>query len=172
MQVQAIDNVAAMAAEAPRAKPRGWQWPWAMAAVLGISVAAHAYLIAKAVGDPGLAVEKDYYRKAVAWDAEMDQQRANLALAWQLDARFENGGRAVAGTLADKDGRPVDGAQIQIAARNNANPGDAAKCQTEAKNGAFRCDLPVAGGSLYALQVRAERGSQTFTAELRRTAPR
>ena len=48
---------------------RQLKWPLFVVALLLISVLAHVFLIAKALHDPGLAVEKDYYRRAIQWDA-------------------------------------------------------------------------------------------------------
>ena len=50
-------------------------WPWAIGAVLLITVAANLALFHVAGSDPSFVIEPDYYAKAVAWDSTMAQTR-------------------------------------------------------------------------------------------------
>jgi hypothetical protein len=84
-------------------------WPIAVVSVLAVTVAANVVLLVQA-GDPDAAgIEPDYYRRAVAWDSTLAQERRNISLGWQLAA--ELGVATPAGTplivrLTGPDGVP------------------------------------------------------------------
>ena len=65
---------------------KGALWPIAIAGVLGGTVAANAFILVEA-NRGNVAIEPDYYRKAVAWDSTLAQAGRNAQLAWRITAR-------------------------------------------------------------------------------------
>ncbi len=156
---------------------RGWQWPLLVVGLLVIPVAAHAFLIAKALHDPGLAVERDYYKRAVAWDAEMDQQRTNGALAWQVAAepdRLTAQGVVLTVAARDQFGKPLANADLLVRARHNARPAESAQgaAITDAQGRAPVALRGLQSDGLHAFAVEVRAGGQRFTTTLRRDVHR
>jgi nitrogen fixation protein FixH len=149
-------------------------WPVAVVAVLAVTVAANIVLLVQA-GDPGAAgIEPDYYRRAVAWDSTMAQERRNLSLGWRLAA--ELGVATPAGTplvvrLAGPDGAPLDGATIEVEAIHNleaARPALATLHPTP--DGAYAAWLPLARRGRWELRFTVVRAGERFTARVHREA--
>lgn len=105
--------------EAPRR--RAWLFPGIVFGLLGTQFGICGLAIYLANADPSFAIEPDYYRKAVAWDQENARRHASVALGWQLDFAFADeadalGRRQLTCSLRDRDGRPIRGATIEVAA--------------------------------------------------------
>jgi nitrogen fixation protein FixH len=156
----------------PNAQSRGRAWPFAIAGILLAGIASNAAFVVLASSDPAAAVEPDYYRKAVAWDEEMAQEKRNIALGWSAHAALYPGAQGTVGrlelTLADSLGQPLTGATIQALVMHNAR---AAAVQTVAlrDDGAghytarVRADRP----GLWEIRLSVERDTQRFTARER-----
>jgi nitrogen fixation protein FixH len=71
----------------PARRPTGRFWPWLAAGLLAATVAKYAIVLAVIAGDPSIAIEEDYYERAVAWDDERAARSASAALGWS--ARIE-----------------------------------------------------------------------------------
>ncbi|MBM4342729.1 MAG: FixH family protein [Deltaproteobacteria bacterium] len=158
---------------AGRRRQRGWHWPLWVVGLLAIPVAAHAYLIAKALHDPGLAVERDYYTRAVAWDAEMDQQRKNAALAWQVSGEpgpLHADGASLRVHVRGADGQPVANAVVQVRARHNARPSEAADATgtTDAQGAVTVALRGLRSTGLHGFAIAVTAGDNRYTALLRR----
>lgn len=90
--------------------PSGWQWPALVVALLLLPIGFGGWLWYAAIGDPALAVERDYYRKALDWDRQQGNQRR---LGWQVNAdRLPSAGGPWSVELTEADGRPLVGAQV------------------------------------------------------------
>jgi hypothetical protein len=153
--------------------PAGRRWPWGIAAVLAITVAGNAAVYWAANDSNAAAVEPDYYRKAVEWDSTLAQGERNRRLGWVVEAGLAAGpasaARALSLGLRDAAGRPVAGAAVDIVAIHNtwaAEPVHAAAV-TDAQ-GNLRMDLPLHHDGLWELRFVITRGSDRFTATLRR----
>jgi nitrogen fixation protein FixH len=150
-------------------------WPLAIAAVLGLTVAANTWIFWEARDRNAAAVEPDYYRKAVAWDSSMADERRSAALGWRAEA--ELGAVAAAGTaltvrLAGPDGAPLDGATVEVTAIHNLD----ALHHVDARlaplgGGAYAARLPLRHVGLWELRLRAVRGADRYRVTLRRDAP-
>jgi nitrogen fixation protein FixH len=101
----------------PGRKPRqpGWYIPWLF--VLGFLVvfAANGTLIHFAYSSwTGLTTEHAY-DEGVAYNRTLAAQRAQERLGWQVKLDFagtQAGGGRIALALADREGRPLDGAEV------------------------------------------------------------
>ena len=93
-------------------------FPYLLAVILATSVGGNIYMVMRAANDPGFAVEPDYYNKAVEWDRLQAEKAASEALGWSvvLDAREDE----LRIRLADRLGRPIDGATVEVVAFPNA----------------------------------------------------
>ncbi|HEY9227934.1 MAG TPA: FixH family protein, partial [Gemmatimonadaceae bacterium] len=106
----------------------GAAWPYGIAAVLTLTVAANVALYYVAGRDPSFAIEPNYYAKALAWDSTLAQARRNQAFGWRVTpalAAFsrESGGARLSITVTDSAGTPIAGAVVRVYALYNARAG-------------------------------------------------
>lgn len=142
-------------------------WPWVPAALLTCMLAGLGTMAAIAMRDPGFALERDYYQKAVAYDGVIAQRAVNARLGWNVDADV---GRASSpeGTLlvirlTDAAG-PVRGAHVSVEALRNAAAAVVLEAElAERSPGKYACRLPMRHGGLWEVRVTAKRGSDRFT---------
>ena len=164
----------ATASPAARTASRGWIWPVAIVALLVGSAGANIGFMLIASRDASFAVEPDYYKKAVAWDRAMQQERANVALGWTAAAALERTGRSqarLAVRLLDRTGAPVDGASVEVETFASARARDRLSARLAAAgDGRYAAALPAGHTGLWEIRLRAARGgdvfTQTVTAEL------
>jgi nitrogen fixation protein FixH len=154
---------------------KGWYWPWLIIALLVATAAGQGVMLYAATHDATFSLEPDYYRKAVAWDTVMQQERANRALGWHASAvvgTSDATGRDVAISLAGGDGRPVHGARVRVTAIHNLD-GDhhIARTLVGGADGRYTGHLPLVHDGLWELRVSAMRGRDQFTTSLRVDAP-
>lgn len=153
----------------------GKWWPLALAAVLGVTVAANVFLLYAANDRNAAAVEPDYYRKAVAWDSTAAQAARSAGLGWRIDAAIlpldARGAGVVQVRIADPDGAPVAGARVTCTAIHNLDAGRRPQAATVLDaDGAGTLTLPLRRAGLWELRFMATRGAERFTASLRRDA--
>lgn len=145
-------------------------WPIAIVGLLVASAAGNALLVVTAVGDPSFAVERDYYRKALAWDRTADQQDRNAELGWSARARLSAAGgdhAEIDVRLEDDHGRPLAGARVAVEAFHNARASEVhAATLTPREAGRYVGDVPRARRGLWEVRLTAERGLNRFTAIL------
>lgn len=163
---------------APRRRGRGLGWPIGIAAVLGTTVAVNFWVLRIASADPSMVVEPDYYRKALHWDDEMAQARANVALGWRLAPTLAPVGpehRAeLAVALTDRAGAPLSGATVRVEAFPIVRSADVVRATlaAAAPAGAYAGTLAVATTGQWELRFTVVRGGDRFTAADRVTAAR
>ncbi|HET9133301.1 MAG TPA: FixH family protein [Gemmatimonadales bacterium] len=146
-------------------------WPTIVVLLLGGNLALGVVLIRVANADPHFAVEPDYYRRAVQWDSTLAQAARNAALGWQWTPSLG----AVRGdsvpmmlAIAGPDGAPVDGAQVTIEARAVAHANETIVDTLSAQGGGwYGASLPIRRTGLWELRVRAVRGDEVATTDLR-----
>ena len=156
---------------------KGWQWPFAVAALLGGCVLANVVLIVRAVDDPSFSVEPDYYEKGVAWDAHQAQAARNKELGWSVaidvgPATRDTRRAPVVVQLNGRDGRPVEGASLSVEAFHNARASQVVRgALTEDALHAYAGALPVLRPGLWEFRLEARRGAELFTAVVDQDAP-
>lgn len=143
------------------------RWPAVIVGALAIHATAWLTVAWVANSDPSYAVEEDYYRKAVEWDAGRAELAASDALGWQLTYHVEPGpGPAEAtvhATLSDRDGAPLDGAALALETFHNARAGDILRADlTPAGDGAYSARLPMQRPGVWELRFTADRGEAHF----------
>ena len=144
-------------------------WPALIIGALALHVVASLVTVWIATSNPSYAVEEDYYRKALAWDATRAQERRNAELGWQLDAEVtsaaETGGDPVlAARLTTADGRPLDGAAITLEGFHNARADDIVRAHLAGTGaGAYSSPVPMRRTGLWELRFAVERAGERFT---------
>jgi nitrogen fixation protein FixH len=141
-------------------------WAYVPAGLLLAMLAGLLTLARIAKDDPGFSVEGDYYRKASTWDAEMAQRARNDQLGWQVELAANEHELEV--TLRDRTGVAIQGARVQVDAFHNARAQQPRTLKLSATGDRYRAELGPARPGLWEFRLSAERGSERFTAVLRR----
>ena len=146
---------------------RAWLWPVGLALALTLSAGGNIVFMILANRDPSFAVEPDYYQKGLDWDRTMAQEAANRVLGWT--ARLEDsapapGGRRLVLRVLDREGRPVEGAEVTLEALHGARAAEIVRGRlTGSGQGRYGADLPLVRAGVWELRVRAARGAAVFT---------
>lgn len=101
-------------------------WPLMVVGLLVGNVGICVFTIISATGDPGMAVEPDYYQKAMDWDERAAERRAAEKLGWIVHVgpgAGENPGMVI--RVFDASGEPITGASVHAAVFHRARSGDA-----------------------------------------------
>ena len=155
---------------------KGWYWPWIVAALLVATAAGQGILFYAATHDASMAIEPDYYRKAVAWDAQRARDSVSAALGWTATGELrapDSTGAEVAVRLADADGAPLGGARVRVTAIHNLEGARRVEgALPERATGTYAAKLPLRRAGLWELRIDAHRGRDHFTATVRTDAPR
>jgi nitrogen fixation protein FixH len=145
-------------------------WPLAIIGLLVLSAAGNVLLVVTAVGDPSFAVERDYYRKALAWDRTAGQRDRSDALGWSARAQLSAASADQAQLdvwLEDDHGRPLAGARVAVEAFHNARARDVHVATLSPREaGRYVALVPSARRGLWEVRLTAERGGDTFTTVL------
>ncbi len=150
----------------------GTRWAMAIGGLLTIPVVANFGLMALAKSDASFAVEGDYYRRAVAWDATRAAEARGLALGWSVSLATTADGRLRA-TVTDRDGLPLDDASVSVEAFHNARAGEKhqATLRTDHANAGdhtYVGALPMTRSGVWVLRVTVDRAGERFETTVRR----
>ncbi|HSQ59304.1 MAG TPA: FixH family protein [Acidobacteriota bacterium] len=146
-------------------------WPLAVVGALAVTVAANVALLVVASDSRHIAVEPDYYAKAVAWDSTMAVRDGSRALGWRLDAELAPapGGASLRVAIADPGGAPVAGAAVRVEAIHNLDSERRVRAPLrESGPGRYEAALPLGHRGLWELRFDATRGSERYVVSLRR----
>jgi hypothetical protein len=125
-----------------------------------------------ATRDPGFALERDYYQKAVHYDREIEQRAANAKLAWTLVTELSPSDRAGAYALVVRPRHaagPLVGAIVQVEALRNASASNPIEATlVERSPGEYAATLPLRAGGLWEFRLAVEHRGARFTSVERR----
>jgi hypothetical protein len=121
--------------------------------------------------DPGFALERDYYAKAVHYDREIEQRARNARLGWSVVSTLGAADRSSPTRLDVQIRMPsglVQGARVSVQALRNASASIVldARCE-ESAPGRYHAELPLGQGGLWELRFVVEQGSERFTEVVR-----
>ncbi|MFN8586373.1 MAG: FixH family protein [Candidatus Eisenbacteria bacterium] len=154
----------------------GALWPVAIIGVLAVTVGANIWLFYEARDPNVVAIEPDYYRKAVAWDSTMAQAERDVQLGWRAEVTtgaLNAGGTTVAVTLADSTGAPLEGAAVRVECIHNADALHHRNADLPAAGaGRYEGRVPLPRAGLWEVRITARRGTDLFTSSLRTDVPR
>lgn len=144
-------------------------WPGLVLALLGGQVLFTVVTVYLATMDNSFAVEPDYYQKALHWDGEIAQRRENARLGWT--AALEVGDdvsvfdeRTLTCRLADAEGRPVEGAAVDLVAFPHSRGSQRASAVlVEADAGAYVATLRFRRKGVWEFRIAARQGPNVFT---------
>ena len=165
--VEAARAVAQTGAER-RANNAGWYWPLIVVGLLSLPVIFGGWLAWEATHDPTELIEKDYYKKAVAWDQQMAARKASQQLGWKVEIltlRQSVPGAPVPVTvrLRGADNLPLVGAKASVRLLHNRDPKHPVQLDlAEASAGTYQAQAVLAHPGLYQLDGTAARGADAF----------
>ena len=146
-------------------------WAYVPAGLLAAMLGGLLTLAHIAGDDPSFAVERDYYRKASDWNAEMAQRAENERLGFRADltlARLPSGKHALSLELRDRAGAPVSGARVTAVAFHNARAGRHLELDLRPEATAYTAEIPAQRPGLWEFRITALAGSDRFTTVVRR----
>lgn len=165
-------------ASPPASRERGWYWPLLIVALLvgQMSIVLTGVWIASS--DKSVAVEPNYYEKAVKWDDQARQAQRNQELGWgvaiRVSDRFDGlHERHLVCELKDRDGNAVTGANLEIEAFANVRSAERVKGTLRPNDASeYEGELPIIRDGLWEMRIRATRGDDVFTAVKSVAVPR
>lgn len=151
----------------PAAAPgRGWFWAAVPAVLLVASTLGVGAMASIAARDPGFALEKNYYDKAVRWDRQEEQRLANERLGYHLVLALESvpSGVELVVRLSDREGTALGAAEISVEAFANARAADLRHLVLRAApDGSYRAVLADARPGLWEFRCDVHAAGEHFT---------
>ena len=147
-------------------------WPWVPSGLLASMLVGLGTMALIASQDPGFALERDYYAKAVHYDREIAQRGENARLGWSVSSTI-GPARQNASTPLDVQFRtrvgPVQGARVSVEALRNAQASVVLEARlVELAPGRYHADLPLGHAGLWELRFVVEHAADRFTAVVRK----
>ena len=153
-------------------------WAFVPAALLTAMVGGLLTMAIIAEDDPGFALERDYYEKAVNYDAEIAQRAENARLGFRLSAAItgDHHSQKTQTLVANVAGpsAPVTGARVSVQAIRNASASrvfEAELTESASSPGEYRGELPLERGGLWEFRFTVTQGDARYTESLRLDVP-
>lgn len=149
------------------------RWAFVPVGLLAAMLLGLGSMAVIATNDPGFALERDYYAKAVRWDQKRAQDDTDARLGYRLDVAATGGLDARANSeitlrLLDAVGAPLRGAQLRAEAFAVARSNDVRTLRfDEVAPGLYRAELSRARAGIWELRCSADRQGEHFTHTLR-----
>jgi nitrogen fixation protein FixH len=152
----------------------GRLWAWAPGVLLATLLGTQLTVLHSVLDDPSFALEPDYYRKAVAWDARQQLERESQALGWHAELAAEPAlearGLGLRVQLRDAQGGPLAGAFVHVQAFANARAARVFEAAlVETAPGTYSTEIPNSVLGLWEFRLEATRGAQRFAEVLRQS---
>lgn len=143
-------------------------WPAVVVALLGGHITICLVAVALATGDPSVAIEPDYYQKAVDWDKTQLAKLASDQLGWStlLTVSPESdplGNRLVKVIINDPMGQPVTGLLCDMMLYHRARSNDRQSLQlSESESGVYIGKSPIRREGFWEFRLVANRFDQNY----------
>jgi len=148
------------------------RWMLAPVLLLGASVTGAFLTVTFAVAGKPIGEERDYYRKAVEWDARRAALARSELLQWNASPSFvlgADGAPRLRLALRDKHGHPLDGALVTVEAIPVRLAERTGTVTLEPQgHGEYEAALPAIVLGQWELRVAVERGEHVWTCDFRR----
>jgi nitrogen fixation protein FixH len=153
-------------------------WPGLLIVLFGGHLLLMFVMAYLATSDGSFAIEPDYYQKGLHWDETAAQLRENDRLGWSVEIELDDdvsvlGHRTVRCVVSDKQGKPIDGAIVDLVAFHHAHGNDrTAVTLVPVGEGKYETTLRLAYKGLWEFRLVIHRGSDTFTCtQVKRVRP-
>jgi hypothetical protein len=147
------------------------RWPIALGLVLALTIGANVLVYHLATRRDALAMEPDYYRKAVAWDSTQAVAARSRALGWRLTATLAGSATGPArfvATLSDRAGAAVAGARVRVEIFAVARADERRDTVlAEVEPGRYALALPAVPAEWHEVRLSADRASERYVQRLR-----
>ena len=146
-----------------------WFWPALVIGLLSGQVVLVLVMAYLAVADHSFAVEPDYYRKALRWNAEISQQQTNRRLGWVLSVEVSEQAdllqqRDVRCVIADRAGKPVEGVSVEVVTFPHVRGNERQELMlTALEAGRYGATVRMPQGGLWEFRITAKRGEDVVT---------
>jgi FixH protein len=152
----------------------GRLWAWAPGVLLAGLLGTQLTVLHSVLDDPSFALEPDYYRKAVAWDAQRELERVSQALGWHAAISAGPAPRArglgLQLQLRDAQGDPLTGAAVHVTAFANARAARVFEAPLlETAPGTYAAEIPSSVPGLWEFRIEAARGADRYAEVLRQS---
>lgn len=151
-----------------RSGKRAVFWPVFIVGLIGANMAGAITMVVIATSDRTVAVEPDYYRKALDWDHAAEARRASEALGWKAEFGF-NGldasglGRIVRLVLRDRAGKEIVGAKVSVECFHQADASRRYQAELMSVDGdGYTAAMPINRSGLWEVRLTATRGEERF----------
>lgn len=150
----------------------GRWWAWAPALILGGLLGAQLIVLSQVLHDPGFAIERDYYQKAVDWDSARAREQKSRELGWRAKCGVTppsaSKGAVFHLELEDARGGPVGGARVHVSAFHNARAGRFVELSLrEVQPGVYEAELPPGKSGAWEFRISAARHAEVFEQTVR-----
>lgn len=158
-----------------RASPGSW-WAFVPVALLALMLGGLLTMAALAQNDPGFALERDYYQKAVHYEQEIAQRAENARLGWRVrgavgtERSSSNPARRTLTARVEGAGSPITGARVTVYAVRNASAArviEAELVESASERGTYRAELPLTPGGLWEFRFTVVQGEARYTESVR-----
>lgn len=138
------------------------RWPLFIIGLLVTQAAGLAVMITIAVSDPSVAVEPDYYEKAVNWDQTAAARAQTLRLGWTAAVSvgpLSGQDRELHLSINDRDGKGVSEVLVHVEMFHQARSGDRLQADLRGMGaGGYVTRLPIERPGLWEVRITAKRG--------------
>jgi len=148
-------------------------WPFAIVGLLGLNMAVVGVTVFYATSDRSLAIEPNYYQKALAWDRTRIQDTRNTQLGWTLTLksdRTDSNNALLSVELRDKGGSSIDDANIEVIAFHNSRAAERSTTLLASRGeGRYVGTMPADRDGVWHYRVTIHHGTDLFTDEFERS---
>jgi nitrogen fixation protein FixH len=154
----------------PASSGHGTFWMLVPVVLLGASVIGVGSIASIAAHDPGFALEKNYYERAVHWDRQAAEWAEDERLGYRLALAVAPvpAGAELAVRVADHAGAPLHGASVRVEAFAVARSAERRTLElVEGADGSYRAALAGTRPGLWEFRCVVTAGSDRYTEVVR-----
>jgi len=145
----------------------GRVWPVLVVSLIALNFAAVAVTVGLAVRDDSVAVEPDYYAKALNFDALARARAASAALGWKTDISLRPGPgedhTQLHVRIADAQGRPISDAAVAAELFASARAAHRQHLTlAPASDGVYTAKARINRAGLWHVRLCAKRGEDSY----------
>lgn len=169
MSITPSAHTSSSSAAAGPGRSAGWFWPLLIIGLLGGHALLWVTMLLVSASDRSFAIEPDYYQKSLHWNDAAAQAATNRRLGWTLHWTFgaPDGPlpqRRLACRLVNVDGRPLDGASVQVELFSHTCANERVRVVLEPRgDGVYETRFNGFRPGLLELRTTVQRGPETFT---------